>query len=578
MFSRILRRSFRLSTSSLRLTQRNIRSFATGKELKFGADARAAMLRGVDKLANAVQVTLGPKGRNVAIHQDFGAPKITKDGVTVAKNIEFRDFFENVGAQLCRNVASKTNDVAGDGTTTATILTRSIFTEGCKAVAAGMNPMDLKRGIDLAVEESVKFLKQSAKPIEGTTEIEQVATISANNEASIGRLIAKGMEKVGKGGVITVQDGKGRTDEIEVTEGMKFDQGTLSRYFFTDNKAQQCVLEDPLILLCEKKISSVPEILPILEKVAKARKKLVIIAENVEGEALSTLIINKLQGFQVAAVKAPGFGDSRINNLQDLAVLTGGTLVSEEAGVKLEELELDQLGRAGKVTITNDDTVILNGGGSKQEIQERCDLIRSQISGASSEWEKEKLQERLAKLSGGVAVLKVGGSSEVEVSEKKDRITDALNATRAAIEEGILPGGGVALLYASVHLEDLKKQMKEKNFDQAQGVQIVQSALRVLTKTIADNAGVEGSVVVEKLLSQKDFNFGYNAQTGEYVNMLDAGIIDPLKVVRTALMDAASVASLMTTTEAIIVDLPKEETPPPRGGGMGGMGGMGDMY
>jgi len=549
------------------------RTFANGKDIKFGADARKLMLRGVDKIADAVQVTLGPKGRNVAIEQSWGPPKITKDGVTVAKNIEFEDPFENMGAQLTRNVANKTNDIAGDGTTTATVLTRAIFVEGCKSVAAGMNPMDLKRGIDLAVDQVVTFLKKNSKTITTTTEIEQVATISANNDKEIGQLIAKAMEKVGKEGVITVNEGKTLENEIEIIEGMKFDQGALSRYF-TDPKTGSVTFEDPLVLLCEHKISNIQPLLPILEKVAKERRKLIIIAENVENEALSTLIINKLRGLEVAAVKAPGFGDSRTNNLQDIAVLVGGQIVSEETGLKLEDLELEDLGSAKKITVTKDDTLILDGGGKKESIAERCDMIRKAVEQSTSDYDREKLSERLAKLSGGVAVIKIGGASEVEVNEKKDRITDALHATRAAVAEGIVPGGGSALLYASKSLDELKKKVKAQNFDQGQGIQIVQDALKVPAKTIANNAGVEGSVVVEKLLEQTNFTFGYDAQSAQYVDMIQKGIIDPTKVVRTALVDAASVASLMTTTEALIVDLPKKnQNVNANAGGMGGMGG-----
>jgi len=555
------------------------RTFASGKDIRYGNDARNMILRGVEKIADAVAVTLGPKGRNVAIEQSYGAAKITKDGVTVAKAIEFDDPFENIGAQLTKNVASKTNDIAGDGTTTATVLTRAIFKEGCQSVAAGMNPMDLKRGIDVAVDHVIAFLTKQKKAIITAEEIEQVATISANNDKVIGKLIAHAMNKVGKEGVITVQDGKSLKDEVDVIEGMKFDQGTLSRYFFTDTKTQQCTYDDPVILLCESKISNIHQLLPILEKVAKARKKLVIIAENVEGDALSTLIINRMQGLQVCAVKAPGYGENRTNHLQDIAVLTGGQLVSEEAGVKLEELELDQLGTSKRITVTKDDTIILDGGGKKADIQERCNQIRGAIEATTSDYEKEKLQERLAKLSGGVAVLKVGGASEVEVNEKKDRITDALNATRAAVSEGIVPGGGVALLYASKSLEELKQSVKQKNLAQGQGVQIIQDALKVPCKLIAHNAGYEGSVVVEKLLEKNNFNMGFDAQIGVYTDLIKAGIIDPVKVVKTALIDAASVSSLMTTTEAVIVDLPKKResgsgAPAMGGGGMGGMGGM----
>jgi chaperonin GroEL len=554
---------------------KNNRNYVTGKDIKFGADARKLIMKGVDKIADAVQVTLGPKGRNVAIEQSYGAPKITKDGVTVAKYIEFEDHYENMGAQLIRNVANKTNDVAGDGTTTATILSRAIYTQGCKSVAAGMNPMDLKRGIDMAVEHVVKFLQNLSKKITTKEEIEQVATISANNDESIGKLIAHAMEKVGKEGVITVTDGKSLENEVEVIEGMKFDQGAISRYFFTDAKSQQCTFEDPVILLCEHKISNVHQLIPILEKVAKEHRKLLIIAENVEGEALSTLIVNRLRGLEVCAVKAPSFGEMRTKTLQDIAILTGAQIVSEEAGMKLEDLEISDLGTAKKITVTKDDTIIMDGGGSKQDINERCNQIKHELETATSEWDKEKLSERLAKLSGGVAVIKVGGASEVEVNEKKDRITDALNATRAAVSEGIVPGGGSALLYAAHSLQKLMETVKSKNFDQGQGIQIIQDSLKVPCKTIADNAGVEGSVVIQRLLELNNPCMGYDAQNNQYIDMLKAGIIDPTKVVRTALVDAASVASLMTTTEAVIVETKKKEPMPPTNmGGMGGMGGM----
>lgn len=567
------------------LTQTNriqARSFATGKEIHFSGSARNKLKRGVDRIADAVQVTLGPRGRNVAIEQSYGPPKITKDGVTVAKSIEFEDALENMGAQLIRNVANKTNDIAGDGTTTATILTRAIFSEGTKAVEAGMNPMDLKRGIDLAVDTVVKHLAAKSRKIDSHEQIEQVATISANNDSEIGKLIALAMSKVGKEGAITVTEGKSLHTEVEIIEGLKFDNGALSRFFFTDQKSQSVVFEDALVLLSEPKISDVYKLVPILEKVAKSGRKLVIIAENVEGEALSTLIINRLRGLNVVAVKAPGFGDNRVNLLQDIAVLTGAHLITEEAGLKLEDVEIEHLGSAKKITVGKDDTLILGGGGKKEDLSERIDLIRNAIAESTSEYEKEKLSERLAKLSGGVAVLKVGGASEVEVGEKKDRITDALNATKAAVSEGIVPGGGTALLYARVPLEQLKKELKEKSFDQGQGVQIIQNALVVPCKTIANNAGVEGSVVVEKLLSQSSTDYGFNALIGEYTDMLKAGVIDPTKVVRTALLDAASVASLMTTTEAVIVESKKKEAPAmPMGGmggmGMGGMGGMGGM-
>eukprot|EP01091_Cochliopodium_minus_P006825 TRINITY_DN167_c1_g1_i1.p1 TRINITY_DN167_c1_g1~~TRINITY_DN167_c1_g1_i1.p1 ORF type:complete len:575 (+),score=228.44 TRINITY_DN167_c1_g1_i1:41-1765(+) len=544
------------------------------KDIKFGGEARTLMLQGVEKLANAVQVTLGPKGRNVVIDQPYGGPKITKDGVTVAKSIEFKDRFQNIGAQLVKSVASKTNDEAGDGTTTATVLTKEIFIEGCKAVASGMNPMDLRRGIQLAAERVVSYLKSISRTISTKEEISQVATISANGDKVIGDLIASAMEKVGKEGVITVKDGKTLYDEIEVIEGMKFDQGYLSRYFVTDQKSQKCEFSDPLILLTDKKISSVHPIVNLLNKIGQERRNLVIIAENIEGDALATLILNRLQiGLNVVAVKAPGFGDNRKAILQDLAVLTGGTVISDEVGLKLEEVTLEQLGSCKQIEITSDDTLILNGQGSESDIKERCDSIRDNISRSTSEYEKEKYQERLAKLSGGVAVLKVGGSSEVEVGEKKDRITDALNATRAAVEEGIVPGGGTALLYASRSLESLKKELT--NLDQIHGVSIIQRACRAPTRIISDNAGNSGAVVVEKLLESKDESFGFNAATGEYVDMIKSGIIDPTKVVRTALIDSSGVSSLMTTTETIIVDIVEDKPSPPMGGGMGGMGGMG---
>jgi len=552
-----------------------IRSFATGKDIKYGDECRAKMLQGVTQLAKAVSVTLGPKGRNVVIDQSYGSPKITKDGVTVAKNIEFADRYMNLGAQLVRGVASKTNDVAGDGTTTATVLTRAIFAEGCKAVAAGMNPMDLRRGINAAVDEVVVQLKGLSRAIRTKEEIAQVATISANGDADIGNLIAGAMEKVGKEGVITVQDGKTLKDELELIEGMSIDQGYISRYFITDQKNQRVEIEDAHILLVDKKITSAHTLLPVLELALRDRKKLLIIAESIEAEALALLIINKSRGLNVTAVKAPGFGDNRKTLLQDLAVVTGAEVISEDLGLKVENVEAKQLGTAKKVIISQNDTVFLNGGGGKQAVEERIELIRDAIAQTSSDYEKEKLQERLAKLAGGVAILKVGGSSEVEVGEKKDRITDALNATKAAVQEGIVPGGGVALLYAANAL----KKLKFDNMDQQTGVKIVMDALKVPCRLIADNAGTDGPVVVGRLLESNDTEYGFNAQTGTYENMIKAGIIDPTKVVRTALLDAASVASLMTTTEAMIVELPKEESKSAGGppGGMGGMGGM-DMF
>jgi len=558
----------------------SFRRYMSGKDVRFGNEARAMMLAGVDKLADAVQVTLGPKGRNVVLDQAYGAPKITKDGVTVAKGIEFRDRYQNIGAQLVRQVANRTNDIAGDGTTTATVLTRAIFSEGCKSVAAGMNPMDLRRGINLAVDHVLMDLKARTKMISSKEEIKNVATISANSDHAIGVLIANAMEKVGKEGVITVQDGKTLEDELEVVEGMKFDRGYISPYFITSPKTQKTEFEHPLVLLVEKKVSSLQSMLPLLEQVIKTQKPLVIIAEDIDGEALATLVVNKLRGgMSVAAVKAPGFGDNRKAILQDMAVLTGGTVISEDVGLKLETADFSTLGSCKTITISKDDTVMLDGAGEKEAIEERCELLRESIAVSSSEYEKEKLQERLAKLSGGVAVLKVGGASEVEVNEKKDRVTDALNATRAAVEEGIVAGGGTALLYASKGLQDLAAKMT--NFDQKHGVEIMMRALTVPCKTIVSNAGVEGAVVVGKLLESTDTNWGYNAQNEMFCDMVQEGIIDPTKVCRTALVDAASVASLMTTTEAMVVDQPKKEETATGGGGSmgggigGGMGGMG---
>mmetsp|Transcript_4935 Transcript_4935/g.8554 ORF Transcript_4935/g.8554 Transcript_4935/m.8554 type:complete len:577 (+) Transcript_4935:136-1866(+) len=544
------------------------------KDLRFGVDCRNSILAGVDRIADAVQVTLGPKGRNVVIDQPYGGPKITKDGVTVAKNIDFKDKFLNVGASLVKQVANTTNDIAGDGTTTATVLTRAIFSEGCKAVAAGMNPMDLKRGIDLAVAAVVEELKAKAKMISTTEQIAQVGTISANGDTSIGELIARAMEKVGKEGVITVAEGKTLENELEVVEGMKFDRGYISPYFATNPKTQKCELENPFILLFEKKISGLNTILPILETVLKMQRPLLIIAEDVESEALATLIMNKLRaGVKVCAVKAPGFGDNRKANLQDIAVLTGAQVISEDLGMKLETMDVSMLGSAKKVSISKDDTIILDGSGEAGSIEERCEQIRDAMENSSSDYDREKLQERLAKLSGGVAVLKIGGASEVEVNEKKDRVTDALNATRAAVDEGIVPGGGTALLFASKVLANLKTA----NFDQKVGVDIIANALKVPCKTIVNNAGEEGSVVVGKLLELQaagDANIGYNAATSEYVDLIKAGVIDPVKVVRTALVDAASVAGLMTTTECMIVEAvdPSADSAM-RMGGMPGMGG-----
>ncbi|KAJ7539470.1 hypothetical protein O6H91_11G094700 [Diphasiastrum complanatum] len=545
-----------------------VRRYAA-KEIKYGVEARALMLQGVEQLADAVKVTMGPKGRNVIIEQSFGSPKVTKDGVTVAKSIEFKDKLKNVGASLVKQVANATNDVAGDGTTCATVLTRAIFSEGCKSVAAGMNAMDLRRGINLAVDAVVKHLKSRAKMISTSEEIAQVGTISANGDREIGELIAKAMEKVGKEGVITVSDGKTLYNELEVVEGMKLDRGYISPYFITNAKTQKCELENPLILIHEKKISGLNTILPLLEHVVRDQRPLLIVAEDVESDALATLIVNKLRGgLKICAIKAPGFGENRKANLQDLAVLTGGQLISEDLGLKLEKVQPDMLGSAKKVTISKDDTIVLDGAGDKKSIEERCEQIRDSISASTSDYDKEKLQERLAKLSGGVAVLKIGGASEVEVAEKKDRVNDALNATKAAVEEGIVPGGGVALLYASRELEKLQTE----NFDQKVGAQIIQNALKTPTYTIAANAGVEGAVIVGKLLEQNDLNLGYDAAKGEYVDMVKAGIIDPVKVIRTALVDSASVSSLMTTTEAVVTEIPKDEKEAV--GNMGGMGGM----
>jgi len=515
------------------------------------------MLEGCNRLADAVAVTMGPKGRNVVIEQSYGAPKVTKDGVTVAKAIELKSTpMVNVGAQLVRSVASKTNDVAGDGTTTATVLARAIFKEGCKAVAAGMNPMDLKRGMDKAVKIVLDDLALQAKMIDSPEEIKNVATIAANGDVMIGQMITDAFEKVGADGTITVSDGKTLQHELEVVEGMRLDRGYLSPYFVTDNKTQKAELENPLVLLYEKKISSIQTILPILEQVAKSQRPLLIIAEDIDGEALATLVVNKLRGgMKVAAVKAPGFGDNRKAQLQDLAVITGAELVSEETGGKLEDLQLSDLGTAKTITVSKDDTVILDGAGTAESIESRCDAIRDSIEASSSEYEKDKLKERLAKISGGVAVIKVGGASEVEVSEVKDRLNDALNATRAALEEGIVPGGGAAYLYAAEKLKNLELG----NLDQQVGAAAIKAALLMPCIQIAANAGHEGAVVVQTLQKKADPTLGFNAQTGEYVNMLDAGIIDPTKVTRTALIDAASVASLMTTTEALIADAVEEE-------------------
>ena len=543
------------------------------KVVNFGADARERMLQGVDILANAVKVTLGPKGRNVVIEKSFGAPRTTKDGVTVAKEIELEDKFQNMGAQLIREVASKTNDEAGDGTTTATVLAQAIVREGMKAVASGRNPMDLRRGIDKAVTAIVEDLKKRSAKVKGSEEIAQVGTISANGDTDIGKFLSDAMAKVGNEGVITVEEAKSLETELEVVEGMQFDRGYLSPYFITNADKMDAVLDDPMILLFEKKLSSLQPMLPILEAVVQSQRPLLIIAEDVEGEALATLVVNKLRGgLKVAAVKAPGFGDRRKAMLEDLAILTGGQVISEDLGIKLENVSIDMLGSAKKVVVKKDDTTVVDGAGAKKDIEARVGQIRKQIDDTTSDYDREKLQERLAKLAGGVAVIKVGGATEVEVKERKDRVDDALNATRAAVEEGIVPGGGVALLRAA-----FKLNVKGDNEDQNVGVNIVRKALESPLRQIVENAGVEGSIVVGKLRESKDENLGFNAQTEEYVDMLDAGIIDPVKVVRTALQDAASVAGLIITTEASIVEAPKKESG--GGGGMpgGGMGGMGGM-
>ena len=546
------------------------------KEVKFEAEAREKMLRGVDILANAVKVTLGPKGRNVVIDKSFGAPRVTKDGVTVAKEIELEDKFENMGAQMVREVASKTNDEAGDGTTTATVLAQAIVKEGAKSVAAGMNPMDLKRGVDLAVSKIVEDIKSRSTKIASSDEIAQVGTISANGEKEIGDMIAQAMDKVGNEGVITVEEAKSLETELDVVEGMQFDRGYLSPYFITNAEKMVAELEDPYILLHEKKLSNLQSMLPLLESVVQSSRPLLIIAEDVEGEALATLVVNKLRGgLKIAAVKAPGFGDRRKAMLEDIAVLTGGQVISEDLGIKLENVTLDMLGTSKKVTINKDDTTIVDGAGDKADIEGRTSQIRRQIEETTSDYDREKLQERLAKLAGGVAVIKVGGATEVEVKEKKDRVDDALNATRAAVEEGIVPGGGTALLYATKVLEGIKGE----NPDQTAGVNIVRRALQEPIRQIVRNTGGEGSIVVGKLLEQDDYKFGFNAQTEEYVDLIAAGIVDPAKVVRTALQDAASVSGLLITTEAMVAEAPKKDG----GGGapampdMGGMGGMGGM-
>ena len=542
------------------------------KDVRFASDAREKMLRGVDILADAVKVTLGPKGRNVVIEKSFGAPRITKDGVTVAKEIELADKFENMGAQMVREVASKTNDLAGDGTTTATVLAQAIVTEGMKSVAAGMNPMDLKRGIDLAVEKVVENIKAASKDVQGSSEIAQVGIISSNGDREVGEKIAEAMEKVGKEGVITVEEAKGLEFELDVVEGMQFDRGYLSPYFITNPDKMTVELENPYILIHEKKLSNLQSMLPVLEATVQSGRPLLIIAEDIEGEALATLVVNKLRGgLKVAAVKAPGFGDRRKAMLQDIAILTQGEMISEDLGIKLENVTLNMLGQAKKVSIDKDNTTIVDGAGSADDIKARVGEIRTQIDATTSDYDREKLQERLAKLAGGVAVIKVGGASEVEVKERKDRVDDALHATRAAVEEGIVPGGGTALLYASSALDGLSGA----NEDQTRGIDIVRKSLTSLVRQIASNAGHDGAVVSGKLLDQHDTAFGFNAATDTYENLVTAGVIDPTKVVRTALQNAASVAGLLITTEAAISEKPEDKPAMPMGGGgMGGMGGM----
>jgi chaperonin GroEL len=543
------------------------------KDVRFSVDARDRMLRGVDILTNAVRVTLGPKGRNVVLDKSFGAPRITKDGVTVAKEIELEDKFENMGAQMVREVASKSSDFAGDGTTTATVLAQAIVKEGAKAVAAGMNPMDLKRGIDLAVEAVVADLQKNSKKVTSNEEIAQVGTISANGDSEIGKFLADAMKKVGNEGVITVEEAKSLETELEVVEGMEFDRGYISPYFITNADKMRVEMDDPYILIYDKKLSALQELLPLLEAVVQASKPLVIIAEDVEGEALATLVVNKLRGgLKVAAVKAPGFGDRRKAMLEDIAILTGAQAISEDLGIKLDKVTLNMLGRAKKVMIEKENTTIVNGAGKKADIEARIAQIKVQIEETTSDYDREKLQERLAKLAGGVAVIRVGGATEVEVKERKDRVDDAMHATRAAVEEGILPGGGVALLRA---VEGLKK-VRTQNDDQKTGVEIVRKALSWPARQIAINAGEDGSVIVGKILEKDQYSYGFDAQNGEYVNLVSKGIIDPTKVVRAALQNAASIAGLLITTEAMVAERPKKEsaTPAMPGGGMGGMGGM----
>jgi chaperonin GroEL len=543
------------------------------KDVRFSSDARDKMLRGVETLANAVRVTLGPKGRNVVLDKSFGAPRITKDGVTVAKEIELEDKFENMGAQMVREVAQKTNDQAGDGTTTATVLAHAIVKEGAKSVAAGMNPMDLKRGVNLAVAAVVRDIEKRSKKVASSAEVAQVGTISANGDTTIGKMIAQAMQKVGNEGVITVEEAKALETDVEIVEGMQFDRGYLSPYFITNAEKMVAELEDAYVLLHEKKLSGLQAMLPVLEAVVQSGRPLLIVAEDVEGEALATLVVNKLRGgLKVAAVKAPGFGDRRKAMLEDIAILTGGQLISEDLGIKLESVTLNMLGRAKRVIIEKEKTTIVDGSGKKKDIEARVTQIKQQIEETTSDYDREKLQERLAKLAGGVAVIRVGGATEVEVKEKKDRVEDALNATRAAVEEGIVPGGGVALLRAKKAIGRLSND----NADIQAGINIVLKALEAPARQIAENSGLEGSIVVGKILENKSETFGFDAQKEDYVDLVDAGIIDPAKVVRAALQDAASVAGLLITTEAMVAEVPKEPTPPmPGGGGMGGMGGMG---
>jgi len=546
------------------------------KEVRFGGDARARMLRGVDILADAVKVTLGPKGRNVVIDKSFGAPRITKDGVTVAKEIELADKFENMGAQMVREVASRTNDLAGDGTTTATVLAQAIVREGSKSVAAGMNPMDLKRGIDKAVTALVEELKKRTKKITTQAETAQVGTISANGESDIGKMISEAMQKVGNEGVITVEEAKGIQTELDVVEGMQFDRGYVSPYFITNAEKMVVDMDQPYILIHEKKLSGLQPMLPLLESIVQSGRPLLIIAEDVEGEALATLVVNKLRGgLKVAAVKAPGFGDRRKAMLEDIAILTGGQVISDDLGIKLESVTLAMLGKAKKVLIEKENTTVVEGAGKKADIVGRCNQIRAQVEETTSDYDREKLQERLAKLAGGVAVIRVGGATEVEVKERKDRVDDALHATRAAVEEGIVPGGGVALARASLVLAKLKGD----NDDQRVGIDIVRRAVLTPLRQIAENAGEDGAVISGKVLDKDEYNWGFDAQSGEFKDMVKAGIIDPTKVVRTALQDAASIAGLLVTTEAMIAEKPERKAPAggPPGGGMGGMGGMGDM-